>query len=80
VDSGCCHRAITARFRVLHVSGTTSEADATIRFTYFRAEKGAFRRPPRAGDVATLRLRHGVVTDDATKITFCATNVDRCGL
>jgi hypothetical protein len=80
VDSGCCHRAITARFRVLHVNGTTSEADATIRFTYFRAEKGAFRRPPRAGDVATLRLRHGIVTDDATKITFCATNVDRCGL
>ena len=80
VDSGCCHRAITARFRVLHVSGNSANAEAAIRFTYFWSEKGAYRRPPRAGDVATLRLRHGVVSDEATMVTFCAINVDKCGL
>jgi hypothetical protein len=38
------------------------------------------RRLPHAGQVATLRLRRGVVTDEATKVTFCAENVDKCGL
>lgn len=84
VDDGCCSRVVTARFRLLHVTGTPAKAFATIRFTFARVDKGVFaalhRRPPQAGQVATLRLQRGVVTDEATKVTFCAENVDKCGL
>jgi hypothetical protein len=84
VDDGCCSRVVTARFRLLHVRGTPSKAIATIRFTFVRVDKRVFaalhRRRPHAGQVATFRLQHGVVTDEATKVTFCAVNVDKCGL
>jgi hypothetical protein len=66
------------------VRGTPTRAIATIRFTFARVDKGVFaalhRRPPHAGQVATFRLRRGVVTDEATKVTFCAENVYKCGL
>jgi hypothetical protein len=84
VDDGCCSRVVTARFRLLHVKGTPAKAVATVRFTFARVDKSVFaalhRRPPHAGQVATLRLQRGVVTDEATKVTFCAVNVDKCGL
>jgi hypothetical protein len=84
VDDGCCSRVITARFRLLHVRGTPAKANASIRLTFARVDKGVFaalhRRPPHAGQVATLRLQSGIVTDEATKVTFCAANVDKCGL
>jgi hypothetical protein len=38
------------------------------------------RRNPHARQVGTLRLQHGVITDESTTVTFCATGVDRCGL
>ena len=34
----------------------------------------------KVGTLGTLRLRQGVVTDDLTTVTFCAENVDQCGL
>jgi hypothetical protein len=81
VDSGCCTRVVTARFRFLHVSGTGTKAVATIRFTFVRIDRAIFaetnRRPPRAGQVGTLRLRNGVITDESTTVTFCARNVSR---
>jgi hypothetical protein len=84
VDDGCCSRVITARFRLLHVRGTRANAVATITFTFARVDKGVFaelhRRPPRAGQRGTLRLQHGVVKDEVTTVTFCAMNVDKCGL
>jgi hypothetical protein len=84
VDDGCCSRVVTARFRLLHVSGTPAKAIATIRFTFARVDKGVLaalhRRPPHAEQLGTLRLERGVVTDEVTKVTFCAMNVDKCGL
>jgi hypothetical protein len=38
------------------------------------------RRPPHAGQIGTLSLQRGVVTDEATMVTFCAVNLDKCGL
>ena len=84
VDDGCCYRVITARFRFLHVKGAPTNAVATIKFTFVRVDKPAFAenhiRPFKSGQVGTLRLQRGVVTDDLTTVTFCAENVDKCGL
>ncbi len=84
VDSGCCTRVVTARFRLLNVRGTPTNAVATIRFTFVQINRGIFaethRTPPTAGQVAALHLRRGVVKDEATTVTFCAADVDKCGL
>jgi hypothetical protein len=65
IDSGCCRRAVTARFRLLHVTGTPTNAAATIRFTSARVDRSVFRelrrRPPHAGQVGTLRLLKGAI-------------------
>jgi hypothetical protein len=84
VDDGCCYRVVTLRFRVLNASGTPTKAVATVRITFARVDKKVFaelhRRVPRVGEIGTLRLEHGVVTDELTKVTFCAEKVDKCGL
>jgi hypothetical protein len=84
VSSGCCTPVVTARFRLLKVSGTPETEVAIIKFIAVRVNKGIFaeshRPPPRAGQVATLRLARGVITDVATTGTFCAVGVEKCGL
>src|SRR4051812_47936488 len=84
VDDGCCYRVITAPFRILRVIGRSANAVARIKFNFVRLDKAVFAenhiRLFRNGQVGTLRLRHGVVTDDLTTVTFCAENVDKCGL
>lgn len=84
VDDGCCNRVVTARFRILRVNGTPSNAVARITFSVVRLDKAVCRenhiRPFKSGQVGTLRLSRGVVTDDLTTVTFCAENVDKCGL
>jgi hypothetical protein len=84
VDDGCCHRVITARFRILRVNGTRASAVARVKFSFVRVDEAAFAenhiRPFKSGQVGTIRLRHGVVTDELTTVTFCAKNVDKCGL
>jgi hypothetical protein len=84
VDDGCCSRVVTALFQILRVKGTPTRAVARIKLTFARIDNAVFAenhiRPPKVGEVGTLRLRHGIVTDDLTTITFCAVKVDRCGL
>jgi hypothetical protein len=57
---------------------------ASVRFTFVRLDKAAFAenhiRLFTSDQIGTLRLRHGVVTDELTTVTFCAKNVDKCGL
>lgn len=69
----------TLTFRVLGVTGTPSAADARIRVTSLRNFHNVLP-PLRVGELGTLRLRHGVVTDSLTHVTYCAPHVDRCGL
>ena len=84
ISSGCCTPVVTARFRLLKVSGTQEKVVAAIKFTSVRVDKGIFadshRAPPRVGQEATLRLVHGVITDEGTTRTFCAVGVEKCGL
>jgi hypothetical protein len=66
---------------VIRVTGTPTAADARIRVTAVRHWHGGFSgAPPPVGQLGILRLRHGVVTDPLTRATYCAPNVDRCGL
>ena len=64
----------TLTFDVLRVTGTASTADARIRVTSVRIfDKSAFpRAPPHVGELGTLALRHGVVTDSVTHVFYCA--------
>jgi hypothetical protein len=83
VDDGCCSRVVTARFRILRVDGTSSNAVARIKFSFVRLNKAVIAenhvRPFKSGQVGTLRLSRGVITDGLTTVTFCAPNVDKCG-
>lgn len=80
VDDGCCSRVVTLRFRILRVR----DAVVTVKVITARVDRSVFaslHRPiPKTGQVGTLRLRHGVVTDRLTAATFCAMDVDKCGL
>jgi hypothetical protein len=66
------------------VNGTPSNAVARIRFTFVRLGKAVFAenyiRPFKSGQIGSLRLRRGVVTDELTTVTFCAKDLDKCGL
>jgi hypothetical protein len=83
IDAGGL-RVVALHFRVLHVGGTRARAVATVRVTYVRLHKWARaelqRQPPYVGQIGTLVLREGVITDDLTGKTFCAETVDKCGL
>lgn len=70
----------TLTFDVLQVSGTPALAEAQIRVTSVRiAERGAFfGLVPHRGQVGTLRLRHGIVTDSVTRVSYCAPAIDEC--
>jgi hypothetical protein len=78
-------RAIMLRFVVLHAVGTPTHSSARIRITAARIDRKALsgglrRHPPRVGQLGTLLLRRGVVTESLDGITYCARTVDRCGL
>jgi hypothetical protein len=70
----------TLRFDVISVSGSEATADARIRVTAIRDSHHTLSHAPiRIGQLGTLRLRHGVITDSLTHITYCGPRVDRCG-
>lgn len=53
------------------------------KFSFVRLDKAVFAenhlRLVKSGQVGTLSLRRGVVTDALTTLTFCAKNVAKCG-
>ena len=70
----------TLRFEVISVSGSRSAADARIRVISVRDSYHTLSHARiRVGQLGTLRLRHGVVTDSLTHISYCGPQVDRCG-
>jgi hypothetical protein len=73
-------RLATLTFNVLQVTGTASVANARIRVTSARiANKSAFFGIlPHRGELGTLRLRHGVITDSVTRVVYCAPGIDEC--
>jgi hypothetical protein len=71
---------VTLHFDVVSVSGSEAAADARIRVTAVRDLHHTLSHVPiRIGQLGTLRLRHGIITDSLTHITYCGPQVDRCG-
>jgi hypothetical protein len=71
VSSGCCDRLYELAGRILSVSGTLTRADATYRVTSFKHYDPQIASL-RKGEVGTLRLRNGIVTNTLTKNYFCS--------
>jgi hypothetical protein len=83
VSDGCCHQVITLRFRLLRVLGTRARAVAAIKVASADVAEKAMawlpHGPPHGGQVGTLVLQGGVLTDELTGVTFCAPTVNKCG-
>lgn len=79
IGSGA-RRLATLTFDVLRVAGTSSVADAQIRVTTVRIidRSAFFGSLPHKGELGTLRLRHGIITDSTTRVLYCAPGVDEC--
>lgn len=65
IDSGCCHRALTLRFRLTRVSGASERPSARAVVSYVHLYPGTVfpkRYPhPHVGEVGTLRIVEGVL-------------------
>lgn len=76
-------RPLSIGFRVVRVHGTRDDAVARVLVTSVagpRRTLARVRHPNlRAGDIGSLLLRHGVITDGLTEDVFCAPHVDECG-
>jgi hypothetical protein len=71
---------VTLTFDVLGVSGTRGVDDAHIRVTSVRITRRSayFGSSPRTGELGTLRLRDGIITDSTTRVLYCAPGIDEC--
>jgi hypothetical protein len=74
VSIGCCTRVINLSFRLSRVRGTYSSARARARVTRVHVfDKRLVGRAggPRVGQVGTLRLKRGVITESFQGWNFC---------
>jgi hypothetical protein len=72
VNIGCCTNVIDLSFRLSRVRGTYSSARARARVTRVRVfEKSLVGRVPRVGQVGTLRLKRGIITESFLGWNFC---------
>ncbi len=74
VSIGCCTHVINLSFRLSRVRGTYSTARARARITRVHVfDKSLFgaARPPHVGQVGTLRLKRGVITEPFLREIFC---------
>jgi Regulator of chromosome condensation (RCC1) repeat len=79
---GCCTRVVNLSFRLSRVRGTYSSARARMRLTRVRVfYRQAFgRRVPRVGQVGTLRLKRGIITEPFIGLNYCDdANAGNCG-
>lgn len=61
----------TLTFDLLRVTGTRTVADARIRVTSIHNFNHTLP-PIHVGELGTLRLRHGIVTDSLTRVDYCS--------
>lgn len=70
-------------FRLSHVHGTASKVSATVRVTKVHVlDPSAYAPgygPPHVGETRVLRLKHGVITEPLTQITYCDQAADATG-
>jgi alpha-tubulin suppressor-like RCC1 family protein len=72
VNIGCCTHVINLSFRLSRVRGTYSRARARARVTRVHVfDKRLVGREPRVGQVGTVRLKRGVITESFQGWNFC---------
>jgi hypothetical protein len=64
-SAGCCSRIYDLSFQITSVSGTLIRATATYNVTAFTNYNGGPKI--KVGDIGTLRLKNGIVTDMLTR-------------
>lgn len=79
ISSGCCIIDIDYTFRLMRPRGTVAHGSVAFRVTSVKRWNVAWSRRPRVGQLGELRLRHSVITDSLTRVTFCAPRVGKCG-
>jgi hypothetical protein len=83
ITSGCCSPQLHVTFRLSNLRGTAAQPAATATVTTVVADAGFTYDPgephPRVGEVATIRIRAGVLDDPFTGTTYCAPGVHECG-
>jgi hypothetical protein len=75
IGSGCCDEVIRLDLKLSDPRGTSRRASARVRIVKVRildaeAYSGS-QKAPRVGQVGTLRLRDGVITEPFTKTNYC---------
>jgi hypothetical protein len=70
-DDGCCTHVYRLTFQILSVKGTLTRATAVYRVTSFKRYESGIRRL-HVGDVGTLVLKDGIVTNTLTRDFFCS--------
>ncbi|MBV8258867.1 MAG: hypothetical protein JO073_13720 [Actinobacteria bacterium] len=75
VDDGCCTFVVALDLKLSHPRRVGRETVATATVVHVRVgDRKSFppgRKPPRVGDVGTLRLRGQIVTDSLTGDIYC---------
>jgi hypothetical protein len=70
---GCCTHVINLSFRLSRVRGTYSVAHARARITHVHVfTRGILHPgPPHVGQVGTLRLKRGIITEPFLGGIYC---------
>jgi alpha-tubulin suppressor-like RCC1 family protein len=82
VHLGCCIHVVDVWFRLSRVRGTYSNARARARITRVRVfDAGVLGgHVPRVGQVGTLRLKRGIITEPFLGFNYCDdANAGNCG-
>lgn len=86
VSAGCCTPEVTLRLALGDVRGSAEHGSVRAEVVSVRVSDPAYfdaRHPaPQVGDVARLRLRHGVLREPLTHTVYCDPSVaprNRCG-
>jgi hypothetical protein len=79
---GCCNRVIDLSFRLSRPRGTYSNARARARVTRVRVfdRQALGGHVPRVGQVGTVRLKRGIVTEPFLGLNYCdEASAGKCG-
>jgi hypothetical protein len=86
IDEGGCTHVVTLQLVLDAVRGSTEHASVRARVTQVQVDEPSFFDPqhpaPAVGDVARLKLRHGVLHEPLTGVPYCDQAADvhgRCG-
>jgi Domain of unknown function (DUF4232) len=81
VDDGCCRRVYSSTMKLSNGRGTVIDGSATAILTQLQVAPGALGHSPvpKVGDIKTITIRNGVLTDPFFDATFCDATVSAPG-